>query len=288
MNLEDIECWCICDGAAGKKSQVLGVAETLGVRHKFVTSQRLPSQGLPQMIISSGCVGAYAALNLRKRLGKKVYWIHTERPPFRPESVDLIVAPRHDGIRGKNVVRTLGAVHNLTSEKLAAFRNSPLARSIEGGKRGKVVCVLVGGPNRECRFEIVDMINKLKRLKRVRIVVVKSPRTPDDAVPLFEKAFGREHFVWKGTGENPYLPALSVANYIVVTGDSVSMISEASTTEVPLYVAFYPAVRGRSKFTRFHEGFSKAGITRPFRGSLSNWSYSPPQDNEIVAEVVRR
>ena len=39
--------------------------------------------------------------------------------------------------------------------------------------------------------------------------------------------------VWDGQGDNPYFGMLALADLIVVTQDSVSMISEAAATTAP-------------------------------------------------------
>ena len=49
-------------------------------------------------------------------------------------------------------------------------------------------------------------------------------------------------WVWDFTGENPYFGILALADMLVVTQDSVSMISEAAATAVPVTVVRCVAV----------------------------------------------
>ncbi len=79
---------------------------------------------------------------------------------------------------------------------------------------------------------------------------------------------------------------LSLADAIVVTEDSVNMVTEAAGTGKPVYVQSLP---GRStRLSRFHALMRDRGATRPFEGHLESWSYAPINDTELVASAVRR
>jgi mitochondrial fission protein ELM1 len=94
------------------------------------------------------------------------------------------------------------------------------------------------------------------------------------------------HFVWDGTGENPYHAFLSSADAIVVTEDSVNMVTEAAGTGKPVHVQ---RLRGSStRLGRFHQLMREHGATRPFAGKIESWSYAPVNDTELVASVIRR
>jgi mitochondrial fission protein ELM1 len=92
--------------------------------------------------------------------------------------------------------------------------------------------------------------------------------------------------VWDGQGANPYFGYLGLADAIVVTSDSVSMVSEACATGKPVYV--YALGNGGARLQRFHQSLFQAGITRPFMGNLEKWSYSPLDDALQVAAVIRQ
>ena len=64
-----------------------------------------------------------------------------------------------------------------------------------------------------------------------------SYRTPPDIIKKAFNSFGHDHMVIKEVDKKAYLSALSISDYIVVTCDSTSMISEAAITGKPIYVA---------------------------------------------------
>jgi hypothetical protein len=77
-----------------------------------------------------------------------------------------------------------------------------------------------------------------------------------------------------------------MADAIVTTEDSVNMVTEAAGTGKPVYVQH---LKGNSRrLKHFHELMRERGATRPFAGKLESWSYTPINDTEAVASVIRR
>src|SRR3546814_21003910 len=83
--------------------------------------------------------------------------------------------------------------------------------------------------------------------------------------------------IWDGDGENPYFGILALADHVVVTGDSVNMVSEAASTGKPVHVVH---LQGSSaKFPRFHDGLVAPGVPRPFPAPLAAWPPPPHTDH---------
>src|SRR6185295_18216434 len=99
----------------------------------------------------------------------------------------------------------------------------------------------------------------------------KSLREHLQSVPLF---------FWDGAEENPYFGLLALADAIVVTSDSVSMVSEACATGKPVHV--FDFGYGRKKLRQFHKALVDEGITRRFTGRIEFWPYDPPNETERV------
>jgi mitochondrial fission protein ELM1 len=79
---------------------------------------------------------------------------------------------------------------------------------------------------------------------------------------------------------------LGAADAIIVTADSVSMISEAAATGKPVHIVELDG--GSKKFARFHQALRDAGVTRPFAGMLGGWGYAPLDDTARAAAEIRR
>ena len=101
-----------------------------------------------------------------------------------------------------------------------------------------------------------------------------------------EALAGSNSVIWDGTGGNPYFAYLALADHIVVTEDSASMVSEAATTGKP--ISILRLAGGSPKFSRFHTAMAKRGVTREFAGRLDDWSYTPIDETARAAAMVRQ
>jgi mitochondrial fission protein ELM1 len=117
------------------------------------------------------------------------------------------------------------------------------------------------------------------------LALTPSRRTaPEAVVALRDAVMPLGGWVWDGAGENPYFGLLACADAIIVTGDSVSMISEACATSVPVLVAALP---GRSRrIARFTEGLLSEGRVRRYCGRVENWATTALDDTDMAAHEM--
>jgi mitochondrial fission protein ELM1 len=203
---------------------------------------------------------------------------------------DLVVAPRHDGLEGPNVVTSSGALHRITPAKLAAAR-APLDARLTGLPR-PLVAVLIGGSSRHVRLTpaivatVAAQLAALAQRDGAGLAISTSRRTGAAVRQVLAAGLaGTSAWIWDGSGANPYLAMLASADAILVTGDSVSMVSEAAATGSPVHVIEVEGAHPR--LAAFHAALRARGATRPFRGRLERWSYPPLDDTARVAARVR-
>jgi mitochondrial fission protein ELM1 len=116
--------------------------------------------------------------------------------------------------------------------------------------------------------------------------VTGSRRTGASGLALLRHRLkGLSAAIWDGCGDNPYFAYLALADALLVTADSVSMISEAAATGKPVHTLDLDG--GNAKLARFHEAMQKAGVTRPFSGRIQTWSYPVPDDTERAGAALR-
>ena len=80
---------------------------------------------------------------------------------------------------------------------------------------------------------------------------------------------------------------MSISDYIVVTCDSISMISEAAVTGKPVYVAMMKSSRPSLRFNRFFNQFEMLGIIKRLNGSIDNWSYDKLDEVNRIAPLIK-
>jgi mitochondrial fission protein ELM1 len=309
----DLTCWALTEGFAGMESQCAGLAEALGLpcAMKRVRRPRMPLKYLPpslwpnplshpmegvlappwpDVLISSGRGSVAAALAVRRAGAGKTFSVHIQTPYVQSSRFDLVIIPRHDSLRGNNVLVTRTALHGVTRQRLAEAARHFNARLSYLPR--PLIAVLVGGSNKhqncppENMHRMADQLIAAARECGGGLAVTTSRRTgKENERILYERLQKLPLFFWDGVEENPYLGLLALADVIVVTSDSVSMVSEASATGKPVHV-FDMGERHR-KLRQFHKALMDDGVTRPFTGRVEQWSYDPPNETEKIAAIVR-
>ena len=138
-----------------------------------------------------------------------------------------------------------------------------------------ILSVLIGGNNRAYRLtlrrvdEIAGALASILRSGGGSVLVTPSRRTAAAGLGLLrERLEGLSTAIWDGSGENPYFAYLALADAVLVTADSVSMISEAAATGKPVHILELDG--SNRKFARFHEA-----MRRPASLGLSPATSSP-------------
>jgi mitochondrial fission protein ELM1 len=305
--------WVLHDGKAGMASQAIGLAEATGfsfiekplaVRFPWThlpphlwllpfRAVRNAGAGLmppwPDLVIACGRMAALPALAIRRVNGGRSLAAQIQDPGIGHRDFDLLVVPEHDRLRGRRVFVTRGAVHRVTAARLAAARCRFAALT---AMPRPIVSVLIGGSTRVHRLhlqrlgEIADALAGILRRDGGSLLVTTSRRTGEAGLVLLrEKLAHLSAAIWDGTGENPYFAYLAFADALLVTADSISMVSEAAATGKPVHIAELDG--GNAKFARFHATMRAAGITRPFRGRIESWSYPIPDDTARAGAALR-
>ncbi len=309
-----ITCWVVTDGKAGMEIQCLGLAEALGLEAEVKrVSVGKPWRWLPPALIkdplntlgpkgdrlappwpdlwiASGRQTVALTRDIRRLSGGRSFTVQIQNPAIDPAAFDLIVTPEHDRLRAGNVLTTRGALGRVTPERLAeaAAHFAPRYACLPERR----LAVLIGGNNKAFRLDASTMTQLTDRLAALAragwgLMVTTSRRTGARNEEILRRGLaGLSAEIWDGAGENPYFGILALADHVVVTGDSVNMVSEAASTGKPVHVVH---LRGHSpKFTRFHETLVAAGIARPFTGTLENWDYAPLAETRRAAQEIRR
>ncbi len=217
-----------------------------------------------------------------------MFTVYFNRPATGVSTADLIVAPVHDEFTGVNVMTPITPANRLTPEILATARAAPDPRV--AALQGRRVALLVGGDSRHFRFSEADCAQLAAAVRQISaggasVMATVSRRTPVPLVGAIAAALdGKEGFLWDGAGPNPYVSMLACADALLVTADSVNMVSEAAATGAPVHV-FWPG-GGHPRFAAFHAGLAATGASRTWRGALEEWAYPPVNSTPAIAAAV--
>ena len=311
------EIWAVTTGEAGMANQARGLADAVAERTGWPVVQKtialprpwrwLPMHWVPdplgklgpgsdrlappwpRVLITCGRRSSAASIAIRKASGGRCFTVHVQDPLIPPRYFDLVVPPRHDGLTGPNVLPTRGAIHHVTGDKLAAAADQ--FRADFAALPRPWIGVLLGGSNRtmtltaEKTREIGQQLMQAAQASGGSLLITPSRRTgQENTQALAETIADVPHQLWQGEGPNPYFGMLALADYLVVSGDSASMVSEAASTGKPLYVIDFG--RYSKRLARFHRELREEGVTRAFDGRLDRWEYDPVDDTREVAAVI--
>lgn len=310
--------WVLADDRAGNVAQALGVAEALGwpFERKDVRYTRwagLPNalrgasllgvddnsrQGLtppwPDLVIAAGRRTAPVARWIRRQhTAARLCQVMDPGWPGR-EDFTLIAVPNHDGevTAAPNLLRITGAPHRVTPERLAQEAGTWQPRLQHLPRPW--IAVIVGGATKAQTFtagqarRLAELAGAMAGEAGGSLLVTTSRRTGPEAEAALAEALPQplHWFRWGDGGDNPYFGYLALADAIVVTGDSVSMVCEACATPAPVFIFAPPGMIG-AKHARLHADLVAKGFARMLDGRLVGGTHPPLNAARVVVDRLR-
>ena len=243
------------------------------------------------VIISCGRKSVIPSIYLKKNSSKKITNIHIQDPKVNLNNFSYVIAPEHDGLTGKNVYSTKGAMHYLTKEEIDNHTNY-LEDKLQSGK--EYFLLILGGPTKHYDYSQSNIINILNlyddliNKNNLQGIIIPSMRTPKTTIDLAKNKLGEKNLVIDTVDKKAYLSALSLAKYIAVTCDSTSMISEAALTGKPIYVADIPTKKNDQRIKKFKELFHQLNIIKKLDTKLETWDYEILDETSRVAKEIKK
>jgi len=242
------------------------------------------------IVISCGRKSVIASLYLKNKYKSKIINIHIQNPKVSLSNFDFIIAPEHDSLFGENVVTSRGAIHYLTNDELIENENY-LKPRIDSQK--KIISFIIGGPNKYYDYndKIIDEIflkienNFIKN--NYQAIIIPSMRTPKNIIEKAQNYFDKNQIIVLDVDKKAYLSALNLADHIVVTCDSTSMISEAAITGKPIYVAQMPSIKSNQRFKEFFNLFESLKIIKNLDSSVESWNYEKLDETNRISGYIK-
>jgi len=298
--------WLLMGDRAGDNSQVLGLGEALGWRIEEKHFVYQPYEKLvnlpfcsnllgvvregsspleppwPDVVVSAGRKNEPIARYIRERARadgsrKPVRLVHVGRPWAAIETWDLVVTtPQYRLPDVPNVVHNETPLHRITPERLAdaadAWRErvAPLPRPR--------IALLAGGNSGPYPFDrasgerLARKADALAKELGGSLLVTTSARTLDETIEALFESIESPSILYrwkKNDPDNPFFAFLGLADRVIVTADSVSMMTEACATGRPVYL--YDTGEGRTsmKENPWLDGLSEEG--GPSGVKLDRW-----------------
>ena len=122
------------------------------------------------------------------------------------------------------------------------------------------------------------------------ILMATSRRTGQEQTAILTAAIAdlpHHSFAWGDEGENPYVGYLACADAVVVTGESISMVSEACATTAPVML-FAPESLLPGRHRLFHEALMRAKMIQPLSVNWHVPERAPLRSAETIAGEIKK
>lgn len=304
--------WVVDSEYTGERNARLGLAQRLGFRYDLIP---VPQDGAAYWRLLKSKYARYAdypPLLIISGTGEETTAEIADLPQHFPATVlnvflasilpedrhprlaeyDLIASPQ---LSGDNIVTLTCVPNQLTRQNLdTAYLEHA---DYFNGLAKPVTALLVGGNTRYCSGFTPDHARQLgERIARISaqlggtLIISNSRRTPEDAQSALLEALNGvnyDFFDWQ-TMENNFYPAmLAHAELFIVTGDSLSMCSEAAFTGKPLLIDL-----SREATECFHREIIGRlidhGAAKLLGDPFEPWAYEPIDPTGMVAEEIKK
>ncbi|MFP4386240.1 MAG: mitochondrial fission ELM1 family protein [Alphaproteobacteria bacterium] len=304
------KCWVITEGLIGTENQCIGVANALGFPYELKrVGLKEPWRSLspylgferaesfipplappwPDLLIASGRKSIAASRFIKKASNGHTFTVQIQDPRVSPRFFDLVAVPRHDRLRGNNVIVTHASPNKITPALLSEARDK---FSFLGQYPSPRFAVLIGGSSKAYKMTSKNTCDLVQSLSQIQgsLMLTCSRRTGDVNQKILEENLKNDtNYMWNGLDVNPYIGLLSWADFLLVTADSASMISECCTTGKPVYMI--PLDGGSKRITSLHNHLINYGALRVLdhkNGAFEPYQYTPLNDAQFVAEEIRK
>ncbi len=260
--------WVLADDKAGHRHQALGVAQALKLPcvtkqlaytrlaglPNFLKcgallgitpeTQKLLTPPWPDVVIAAGRRTAPVARAIKRWNKGKTFLAQLMWPGAPVWGFDLIAVPEHDGIAASDlVITTIGAPHHLAPALLIPAKEE-WQTVVEHLPRPRIAVLVGGTVGKKGEFtgdeaaHIGYIASRIAGQAEGSLLVSTSRRTPPLAVKWLKESIACAHtwYEYQEGSPNPYLGFLASADAIIVTGDSVSMCSEACFMGKPVFI----------------------------------------------------
>ena len=262
--------WALLGQKPGDAGQVLALCEALGWpfatrRLAFRPTELLTNRLLgvtllgldrrrsdpleppwPELIVTAGRRNEPVARWLQRMAGgpQRCRLVHVGRPWAAVDAFDLIVTtPQYALPRHPRILHTEAPMHRVSPAALAAA--AAAWRERVAGLPAPRIAVLLGGHVGPWTFTAAKgaalgaAVDAMARERHGSLLVSTSARTPPEVVSAVAARVTVPHLLYRwraGDPDNPYLAWLGLADRVVVTSDSMSMLTEATATGKPVFV----------------------------------------------------
>jgi hypothetical protein len=233
---------------------------------------------LPSIVISAGRKTAPIALWIKKQKADGIKVIQIMHPNLAFKNFDAVILPNHDQIKSekyRNLYQIIGSLSRIDDK---VIKQESLKFSYLSEIKKNKITLLLGGSSKKTKFsesdaaDLAKLASEFTITKNAVLLIVSSRRSEKKIIDSLVKnlACDFELFDWSVfKTNNPYLALMEISDYFIVSGDSVSMISECCSTGKPIFIFSQNNIAAK-KHQLFHQQLYKEKIAFKFNEEAKN------------------
>ena len=316
--------WIIIDHKVGNANQAIAVAKAMSLTYEvkslrynflgflpnwlkfdslmgvdFATSSKIEPP-YPDIVISSGRKTA-AVSNYIKKQNPASFIVHLMNPDLPFENFDLVCLPFHDASpklqKFDNIIYTIGAPTYLDKAKIAEEGKVLQSKILD--LKPPFISLMIGGKTKEGDYtkqELQWLVSKASQLANNingSLLITTSRRTDQSNSMELTSYITAPYFFYDWhqaqAQNNPYLGFLSLSDYFIVTGESVSICCETLATGKPVYIYRKENIlyKKHIKFLDYLGGLGYTRVLKDETSILEKWDYKPLKEADKIFQVIK-
>jgi len=324
LNITKASCLVIGDGTKGMQNQSIALAKSLGLQPTileltpFWLTRYIPifvagRFNIPlsnndvlflsinsDILITCGSRFAGISIGLKRyysKTNRKLFTIHIQNPGLSYKYFDLLIIPEHDNITGENILTSQGSLHEVNKDNIKHSFENIKSKALK--QLVDHIVVLVGGDTKRQKFtkdtgkKFLNEIKRIQKLFGTSVFISLSRRTPDFFSSLIKDVEIPKTTIWdpKKNEDNPYPGIINKAKFILVTTDSINMLSEATSSGKAVYG--YDIIRlnkRKGKFIEFLISKKLFSYSSSIKKSNSIFKVKGNIDNEVdrISKLIKK
>jgi mitochondrial fission protein ELM1 len=215
-------------------------------------------------------------------------------PNLNFKQFDLVILPDHDKkYNSHNIIRSLGALTKINQKKLQ-LEYQKFSSDLKKITKPKIV-LLLGGSSKKNQFTLNNaqnlrkICNKISNKMQANLLILDSRRTDNFILEEFQNNLNCNYQIFRYNQiPNPYLAILHDSDYIIATGDSISMCSEITSLDKAIYI-FSEKTFCSDKHLKFHKNLFERNYAKKLDDKieiLENYQRNILDETKRIAKLI--
>lgn len=257
----------------------------------------------PDLIIISGRRLSKLAIYLQKKSNQKINLIAVTNPEENFQYFSSVILPYHDKFKNdkyENIVNIQGALCKFDLEKMK--KETEIIEQKLSKFNKPFISLIIGGDIKNKKYDpeefgifIANLSNLISKLNAT-LLITTSRRTSDQCIRAIKNNLNCNNYLydWKSAQANPeninpYNAFINLSDILIMTGDSISMVSEVLTFGKSIYV-YKPAKALEIKHIKFLNNLIEDEYIKEFNSEITSLEvFNDKKFNElerIKSEII--